>query len=435
MPPSHLARSDGIDWTITWIKLAASGVSLTLLVIVAAFALSQYRNGDRQTAVAKCFALANLFVFVYVSADAAVRLDALLGSLDGTLDKIRLALGAVPLATIASIPLFWVVAARGRPIRGRIVALYAVGCTTALLLWVEHPALFIASDQLFRQDLSVFPDYAALAPAYFGLIFILAAVVIRLIIVSPLRRTDRNGWRLSMLGFAALLLAGAHDSLRELGVYLLPTSTLSLGFVLFQLSAFAFLALHYARTLREGQQQREALRRMTQMLRRDPVTGLFNKTHLQELLDAQPKSAAGGLLFIDLDNFKTINDRYGHLCGDAVINALATALRDQLRSEDLPCRWGGDEFLVYLPGASIDDVSKLAERLRVTVSATVFEGAPDLAPSMSMGYAPLRDDGWRRALSRADAALYTSKRRGRDRLTIASPETREQPAVAMDAAY
>ncbi len=435
MPSSHLATSDGIDWTITWIKLAATGVSLTLLVIVAAFALSQYRYRDRQTAIARHFALANLFVFIYVSADAAVRLDAVLDNLDGTLNTIRLALAAVPLATIAYINLFWAIAAPGRPIRGPMLGLYLVGCATAGLLWVEHPALFIASDQVFRQDLSVFPDYAVLAPAYFGLIFALAAIVIWLITVSPLRRSDRSGWQLVILGFVSLLVAGAHDSLRELGVYLLPTSTLPLGFVLFQLSAFAFLALHYARTLREGRQQRETLRRMTQMLRRDPVTGLFTKVHLQELLDGLPKTAAGGLLFIDLDNFKAINDRYGHLCGDAVIKTLATALRDQLRSEDLPCRWGGDEFLVYLPGASIDDVSKLAERLRVAVSATAFEGARGLAPSMSMGYAPLRNDGWHSALSRADAALYTSKRRGRDRLTIDGAGEGEQQTPLEDAAY
>ncbi|MEX0730078.1 MAG: GGDEF domain-containing protein [Aquisalimonadaceae bacterium] len=428
---SSFGQASSVDLTVLWLRIIATGVSLTLLVIITAFALTHHGDRDRHATIAKCFALANLFAMLYVGADTAVRVDALLGDLSATLPKVRMALATVVLAIAAYINLYLALAARGSLPWRWMATLYGISALLAGILWIDHPALVIASEQMTQKGMSVFPDYGALAPWFFGLALVLASSVFVILLRSPLRNVDRGGWWLNLVGFSALFAAGFHDALRELGVFLLPVSTLSLGFTCFQVGAFAFLSWHYARTLREGRQQRVALQRMSDQLDRDHATGLYSKPYLQKLLDGRQGSeaATGGLLFVDLDDFKAVNDRHGHLFGDTVIAGVATALRTELRGQDVPCRWGGDEFLIYLPDIGPDQVAGLASRLTLQVESMQFDEVPGFRIGISMGYARLAGGNWRAGVASADRAMYVSKRNGRNQLTIAADG---EPPLAVD---
>lgn len=421
--PYQLQTTTSVDVVILVLKIASTGISATLLGIVLLFALFQRRQYNHHSRVAWAFLAANLCATLYVGADAAVRIDALMGTFQSTLIKIQLALTATVLAAATYLALYWIMAARAELPRTRLLGLAAVVLAAAAVIWIPHPHLIIASDSLTRTGMSVFADYGTLTPLYFGFLLALTSLVLITLLRSPQRHVDRAGWQLNLAGLLLLLSAGAHDALRELGHHLLPFSTLSFGMVGFQIGAFGFVALQYARILRERRLQAQRLQQMHQQLERDPATGLYSRRHLQDLLEAGKLPEQGGLLFIDLDNFKRINDHYGHLVGDRVLTAVAQALFRQLRDHDLPCRWGGDEFLVYLPDSSPEAVITLSERLRRHLTALKVDEAPDLEVRISMGYARLETDGWRPSLARADQALYASKRAGRDRLTVYSPAT------------
>ena len=109
----------------------------------------------------------------------------------------------------------------------------------------------------------------------------------------------------------------------------------------------------------------------------EPLTGLYNRRHmmvrLQDELDRTARSKKGfSLLLTDIDYFKNINDVYGHDCGDEVLQSLAKILKENVRSSDSVCRWGGEEFLILLPETDIDSARILAERIRESVEKERF---------------------------------------------------------------
>ena len=102
---------------------------------------------------------------------------------------------------------------------------------------------------------------------------------------------------------------------------------------------------------------------------RDGLTGLFNRAHGLEMIEHELRRARRShqplaLLMIDIDHFKSVNDRYGHLCGDAVLSAVGRRFKEVLRSSDLKCRYGGEEFLILLPETSIEGAKQVADTLR-----------------------------------------------------------------------
>lgn len=424
-----LEQSTGLDLLVLGLKLMGTGVSLGMLAIVAMGAWFIRNEDGDQRRTYSFFFVANLFTAMYVAADTGVRIAALQGDIGGALQTVRIAIAALMVAMAAYICLYWVMESRLRTPWRRISALYGVALTAAALVWVEHPAAVIASDRITFRGLSAFPDYGAASPWYFTLLLMLVGGVVVSLLRSPLRHTDRAGWWLNLEGLAILLLTGIHDALREQGVILLPFPLLWVGFAFLQLGAFGFLALHYGRILREHRHQRVTLRRLSDALARDRSTGLYSRSYLQDLLDSAP--AGGGLLFIDLDNFKTINDRYGHLCGDIVIGGLADLLRTDLRDGDIACRWGGDEFVVYLRHGNAEQARILGGRLQEQAGRLRFDRAPGLQVTLSMGYAPLADGDWRRAADLADKALYQSKRDGKGRLTVAEEARPAAEAAAV----
>ncbi len=179
----------------------------------------------------------------------------------------------------------------------------------------------------------------------------------------------------------------------------------------------------------------------------DPLTQLYNKEYFAQRLGEELRRAVRSgdpltVAMLDMDHLKEINDTYGHQAGDAVITAVASAIRDTCRRSDIPCRYGGDEFAIILPETNKAQARVFADRVRrallkLSVVITSGEGVgqsernsgtfaqsgmPFIAsvPTISAGLATFPDDARNpeTLLARADAALYRAKREGRDRIAF-----------------
>jgi diguanylate cyclase (GGDEF)-like protein/PAS domain S-box-containing protein len=161
---------------------------------------------------------------------------------------------------------------------------------------------------------------------------------------------------------------------------------------------------------------------------RDPLTGLFNRRYMEETLDreilrVQRRNQPLALIMVDLDNLKPINDSRGHEAGDQVIKALGRFLKSQVRREDVACRYGGDEFTLIMPEASLEIACQRAELVRQGINRLrVVHGDRSLGPiTASFGVATFPDHGTtgEDLVRAADAALYHAKQQGRNQLGIA----------------
>ena len=159
----------------------------------------------------------------------------------------------------------------------------------------------------------------------------------------------------------------------------------------------------------------------------DPLTDAYNRRFglgrlREEYSRAVRAEAPFGILMVDIDHFKAVNDTYGHLVGDRVLRAVAGACRRVVREGDVLVRYGGEEFLVLLPGAGRDDVLQIAERIRRAVSETTVEdGTSRLNVTVSVGATTFRDtvETPEALVALADRALYDAKDGGRNRLVLA----------------
>jgi diguanylate cyclase (GGDEF)-like protein/PAS domain S-box-containing protein len=181
---------------------------------------------------------------------------------------------------------------------------------------------------------------------------------------------------------------------------------------------------------------RDALR--TQSIR-DPLTGLYNRRYLEETLDREIRRAARaeqslGILMLDLDHFKKFNDTHGHEAGDSVLREAADFLTRSIRIEDTVCRFGGEEFVIILPTASLEAATMRAERIREQLrNVTVLHQGQSLGRiTVSVGVAafPMHGTLAKHLLAAADAALYRAKREGRDRVVSAEPLPATEVQVA-----
>ncbi len=177
----------------------------------------------------------------------------------------------------------------------------------------------------------------------------------------------------------------------------------------------------------DAQHQRERAAEFAASAERDPLTGLGNRRHLErrcaELLPAAQRDGGPlALAQIDIDRFKSINDQHGHATGDRVLVAMAQLLRDNTRVGDVLVRHGGEEFVIVLPGMTLDAAAGLCERLRERVAAHDWTaaGAAPLAVTVSIGLAAAPSYEAPVLLQRADEALYRAKRAGRNRLLMAA---------------
>jgi diguanylate cyclase (GGDEF)-like protein len=160
----------------------------------------------------------------------------------------------------------------------------------------------------------------------------------------------------------------------------------------------------------------------------DGLTGLANRRHAERSLETEASRAErfGGplaVVLVDLDDFKEVNDRHGHLAGDDVLRELATVLNETVRTVDIAARWGGEEFALILPGADAVGGAHLAERARAALADRTIltqEGVP-VRVTASFGVASFPEHGDGDDLLRAaDSALYEAKKRGKNRVETAS---------------
>jgi diguanylate cyclase (GGDEF)-like protein len=182
------------------------------------------------------------------------------------------------------------------------------------------------------------------------------------------------------------------------------------------LAAHAVVALENARL--HGMVEQQALV--------DGLTGLANRRATSDALHAEAARAERletplSLVLADLDGFKEVNDEHGHAVGDAVLRAFAEVLRDTLRESDLAGRWGGEEFLLLLPGADKEGAAELAERVRIGLAARRISSVPGLRVTASFGVAEYAGEAnTEQLVAAADDALYRAKRGGKDRVVRAA---------------
>jgi two-component system cell cycle response regulator len=163
----------------------------------------------------------------------------------------------------------------------------------------------------------------------------------------------------------------------------------------------------------------------------DVLTGLRNRRAFQQQIAVEISRSTRygiplGLLLLDVDHFKAINDGHGHAGGDRVLAALGALLREQLRIPDIPARWGGEEFVVALPNTDLANAGLAAERLRAAVAeATIRHGNVHIPVTISVGVSALENGESLEVLTeRADQAMYAAKVRGRNCVVISEPAAR-----------
>ncbi len=198
-------------------------------------------------------------------------------------------------------------------------------------------------------------------------------------------------------------------------------------------AALALLAVFYVLTgslMRRVEQSTDLIRRLSVT---DDLTGLANRRLAMEALEREAQRAArygkpSGLLMLDIDHFKRVNDTWGHQTGDMVLRVLAVLMRDQTRETDLVARFGGEEFLILLPEAAPHAALAVAEKIRTVVEAHPFAtpGGERFRVTVSLGVACLAGGETvpdvEQALRRADEALYQAKQAGRNRVVLDSDE-------------
>ncbi len=173
----------------------------------------------------------------------------------------------------------------------------------------------------------------------------------------------------------------------------------------------------------------EIQERVSYLALHDSLTGLWNRsTFLERLSKALSRRERSGrpfaVCFLDLDDFKLVNDRLGHAAGDALLVSVAERLQSAMRPGDECARFGGDEFIVACEDVNLDDAERLADRLETALVESVIIDGRELFVTASVGIVVVRSDGLspERVVHEADAAMYVAKRLGRNHVRLAEPE-------------
>ncbi|MEK8053273.1 diguanylate cyclase [Ideonella sp. DXS22W] len=274
---------------------------------------------------------------------------------------------------------------------------------------------------------SVSASYAIAGPLRGALLALLLLVI--LFGIFSLRPAQAR--LLAAAGFAGLAAAVAWRTLGPGPRYPLLMEGLHLLLAATVLSATSVLAIRLGRMRARLSAQKadltEALQLNRELATRDMLTGLLNRRAMTELLAQvaqRPPRSAGPLVLalLDIDHFKRINDRHGHQVGDAVLQRFADLARAELRTSDALARWGGEEFLLLLPGTPLAAAETVLARLRERIAGADFGAiVPGLTVSFSAGVSlcAAGEDG-DRAIERADQALYRAKHAGRNRVELAA---------------
>ncbi len=320
---------------------------------------------------------------------------------------------------LCALPIASVLEERGvGPVAWLLMALNA-------LLWPQLANLYSrrARDPVAAQFRCLLLDSAA-SGAWIAAMGLSAAPSALFLTMATADKIAAGGWTLMRRATVAMVLA-------FLAVWSLigfPYQPLTSHRTLLLCGPFLFI---YAVSLslvtnRLGKRIRVQNRELEHRNRTDPAVQMPNRPYFesvaaQELSHYHHSRRPAALVLLDVDNFKSINDRYGHVTGDAVLKRIATLLRESVRDTDLPARWGGDEFALLLVDTTLSRAAEVAERIRRDAAALRFEAEPGLSCALSIGVAAASSevatlDAWVRA---ADAALYRAKAAGRDRVVQA----------------
>lgn len=164
---------------------------------------------------------------------------------------------------------------------------------------------------------------------------------------------------------------------------------------------------------------------------RDPLTGLFNRRYLEESMDRELKRAERnnsivGIMMLDLDHFKRFNDSFGHDAGDMVLRKLGESIKESIRSVDIACRFGGEEFIIIMPECEVSDLESRANMLcdKVRLLDLQYQNSSLGRITLSIGLSSYPRDGFTKSLliTHADKALYKAKKDGRDRVVYVPSE-------------
>lgn len=205
------------------------------------------------------------------------------------------------------------------------------------------------------------------------------------------------------------------ETFQKVSLYLVIGTVL---IVLFPVAAF----------VRRTQQLMQNDKRMLELTRYDQLTGILNRnsvTQQLKILFIDPDRAAGtGILFIDVDHFKQVNDQFGHACGDALLKHIASVLKSCIRlKDDIVGRYGGDEFVILCRDITQDEFRRLYDRVMESAKTTCTYEGNSYSPSLSIGaYLSQNGDSEKTALHRADLAVYAAKRSGRNQVVEYSPD-------------
>ena len=321
----------------------------------------------------------------------------------------------------------------------RIVAWVFILVTSTIVavtgLWPgAQPAIFVvlAAAGLFVLVVHDLLPASTLGPARFVLEGSVGITLATLLIVLTGREASPfffvfplivGGAALVVGGRITFVVAGAAGLAYLLAVFAgpdaspTPTTLATVGVNLTAMFLLAYVALVIAR---EQRRARDAAIRLSTI---DSLTGLFNRTFFFAAVDREiARSARSGrgfcLLMMDLDELKTINDRYGHFEGDRILRGVGEVIRDGVRRIDIAARYGGDEFVVLLPETDPTGAYVLAEKIRLGVAQLVLHGS-DARTTMSVGVVAYPQDGQTadELMITADQAMYASKRGGKNRVT------------------
>jgi diguanylate cyclase (GGDEF)-like protein len=190
------------------------------------------------------------------------------------------------------------------------------------------------------------------------------------------------------------------------------------------------IALSYTRLSNSYfERMTENVNKLRELASKDPLTGLWNARAFYDMSNklislGQRNTSPHCTLFIDLDHFKSINDRFGHATGDSVLRTVATCIASSCRESDIVGRIGGEEFVVFLPDTDDDGALLLAEKIRQNVEVLV-PNTPDNEPcrvtlSIGVAHSDSSDDSIEDIQRRADIAMYDAKKQGRNRVVLAA---------------
>ena len=205
--------------------------------------------------------------------------------------------------------------------------------------------------------------------------------------------------------------------------YVEQTHTLRLQDELLNLTSQ--LSINGREASRKNKELEEANRTIERLARTDTLTGLsnrrmFDETLAREMARTERQKQALTLVIGDLDHFKSVNDKYGHIVGDQVLAQTGKVLGTQQRPYDLAARYGGEEFALVFPGTGTEEGAAIAERLRAKVALVRISGGPSQM-TISFGVAAwIKGDTAEVFVARADAALYKAKKNGRNRVEVDS---------------